>query len=428
MTDLKQMLTEHIGEKRDYYPLNQSQIGIYYYCKNHPESVAYNLPSICELPKQKVALSRLLAAIKIALNNHVAFRCKIVDRSSGPVWVLTDRSFDDFEIPVEKVSEEALTEIKNRYAKPFDLFGDLLFRINIYETEKNYSIISDFHHLIYDGSSCRIWFQDIAAAYYNGTVEAEEVTMLDFCAYDDAYQKSQAEMDAISYYRDVFQGAKPRTSIPADLEENDLPGDGYCVYCFDKRIDFSKVSAVCNGRVGAFFVGAFAYAAAKYTGTGDAVVYTGNHGRMDERLRHSVGMFVRMLPVYVTIDESFSLTDYLSQVQERLYGGIKHGKCAFAALMQEHKLSIDLSILYQGDFFNHVPFGDIDCPWEALPLHGMDDDFVIMVFKEKEHFKLKVEYRKDKYKLQTVHEFLRAYEETVMTFIGETASNEGGAV
>lgn len=418
MIDLKQMLTNCIGEKRECYPLNQSQIGIYFYCKEQPDSVSYNLPSVCEMPKEKVELPRLIQAIRMALNNHVAFRCKLIERDGCPMWTLTDKRFDDFDIPVKTVSEDELTEIKNWYAKPFDLNGDLLFRVNIYETDMHYYIISDFHHLIYDGTSCSIWFRDIEAAYFEGKVTAEEVTMLDFCAYDEAYAKSEAELAAIDYYRTVFGGAKPQSTIPADLQEGDEKGDGYTVYYFDQAIDFSKVESICDGRVGAFFIGAFAYAAASFLGDNHAVVYTGNHGRMDARMRNSAGMFVRMLPVYVTIDEPFVLRDYLALIQERLYGAIKNGKCSFGALMKQHNLSIDLSILYQGDFFNHVPFGDIDCPWEALPLHGMDDDVVVMVFKEQEHFKLKVEYRKDKYKVETIHAFLRAYEETVVKFLG----------
>lgn len=422
MIDLKQMLTNCIGEQRKYYPLNQSQVGIYFYCKEKTQSVAYNLPSVCEMPKEKVDISRLILAIRMALNNHVAFRCKIVEQGGMPTWVLTDRTFDDFEVPVEQVTEEQLAEIKNWYAKPFDVNADLLLRVNIYETETHYYIISDFHHLIYDGTSCSIWFKDIESAYFKGEVAPEEVTMLDFCAYDEAYARSEAEQSALKYYRMILgdggKGSKRRTSIPADLEVGDEPGDGFMIYPFNPSIDFTKVNAACNGRVGAFFIGAFAYAAAAFLGDKQAVVYTGNHGRMDARMSNSGGMFVRMLPVYVTMNEPFVLSDYLAQVQERLYGAIKHGKCSFGTLMKEHDLSIDMSILYQGDFFNHVPFGDIDCPWEALPLHGMDDDVVVMVFKEQEHFKLKVEYRKDKYKVNTVRAFLRAYEEAVMTFIG----------
>lgn len=422
MIDLKQMLTDCIGEKREWYPLNQSQIGIYYYCREHPESVAYNLPSVCEMPKDTIEIHRLITAIRMALNNHVAFRCKLAKRDERPGWILTERTFDDFEIPVEKVTDEQLAKIKNWYAKPFDLNGDLLLRVNIYETETNYYILSDFHHLIYDGTSCSIWFRDMEAAYFKGRVAPEEVTMLDFCAYDEMYAQSEAEQAAVKYHKmtlgDGVEGSKLKTSIPKDLEQSADAGDGYMVYHFDKAIDFTKVCEVCEGRVGAFFIGAFAYAAAKFLGDDHAVVYTGNHGRMDARMSNSAGMFVRMLPVYVTLHEPFVVKDYLAQVQERLYGAIKHGKCSFGTLMKEYGLSIDMTVLYQGDFFNHVPFGDNDCPWEALPLHGMDDDVVVMVFKEKEYFKLKVEYRKDKYKENTVRAFLRAYEAAVMAFIG----------
>lgn len=404
--------------KQEFYPLNQSQIGLYYHCKEHPESLAYNLPSACVIPKDAVDIERLIVAIRKALNNHIAFRCKLVEQDGRPGWKLTDRQFDDYEIPVIELTDAEYLKEKEYYAKPFALDGELLFRVTLYKTETSVCILSDFHHLIYDGTSCSIWFQDIDAAYQGVDLEPEDMTMLEFCARDAEYLTSDAEMAARAYYRDVFAGAKPRTTLPVDIEESDVTGNGFMVYPFGKQINFGDVERVCNGRVGAFFIGAFAYAAAKFLGEDDAVVYTGNHGRNDMRLKHTAGMFVRMLPVYVKLHEGMKFEEYLAQVEDRLYGAIKKGKCSFGALMQEHGLSIDMSVLYQGDFFNHVPFGGMDCPWEALPLHGVDDDVCIMVFKEKEHFYLKVEYRKDKYKVETVQALLRKYEEVVAEFIG----------
>lgn len=417
MDNLNQLLTDCIGKKQDRYLLNQSQIGLYFFCKEHPESLAYNLPSACMFPKGNVDLARLCQAIRKALNNHVALRCKIVEQDGLPYWVDTNKQYDDMEIPVIKISDAALCERKNDYAKPFDVKSDCLFRVEICETETSYCILSDFHHLIYDGSSCRVWFQEINQAYLGQPLEPEQVTMLDYCAFDEMYAKTDNFAVAGQYYKTLFGDTCPRMTIPADLSADDTPGDGNMVYEMNRKITHTRVNTLTEGKVGAFFIGAFAYAVARFVGKKESIVYTGNHGRFDARMKNSVGMFVRMLPIYITENAQASVYDYLDQATDRIYGAIKKGNYGIGRLMQEYGLSIDLSVLYQGDFFSYVQFDGMDCPWEALPLHGVDDDVSIMIFKEGEHFRLKVEYRREKYKVETVRALLHTYEETIAEFL-----------
>lgn len=51
-----------------------------------------------------------------------------------------------------------------------------LFRISVAETEKAVYLLSDFHHLIFDGASVALFFEQLKTLYEGGNIEPESYT------------------------------------------------------------------------------------------------------------------------------------------------------------------------------------------------------------------------------------------------------------
>lgn len=64
-------------------------------------------------------------------------------------------------VPVEKLTEEQLESYKKDFVKPHNLMKSPLFRISVAETEKAVYLLSDFHHLIFDGASVALFLNSL---------------------------------------------------------------------------------------------------------------------------------------------------------------------------------------------------------------------------------------------------------------------------
>ena len=73
---------------------------------------------------------------------------------------------------IELLEAERIDSVKAGLVEPFDLLGGRLFRMKLIRAEKNYLFL-DIHHIVCDGSSLLIFFEDISRAYAGETLEPE---------------------------------------------------------------------------------------------------------------------------------------------------------------------------------------------------------------------------------------------------------------
>ncbi|MDE8735482.1 condensation domain-containing protein, partial [Eubacteriales bacterium DFI.9.88] len=84
------------------------------------------------------------------------------------------------------------------------------------------------------------------------------------------------------------------------------------------------------------FLGAYDYALAKYTGQSEALLATVNNGRHDPRMNHTLGMLVRTLPVYLSIDEEETVAGFIENLQSRFFETMSHDCCSLGELAREY--------------------------------------------------------------------------------------------
>ena len=80
---------------------------------------------------------------------------------------------------VIETTNEQFEELKKELVRPFKLEKGRLFRAQIYVTEDRKYLFTDFHHIIADGNSYDIIFEDINRAYVGEKLEKETYTGFD---------------------------------------------------------------------------------------------------------------------------------------------------------------------------------------------------------------------------------------------------------
>ena len=416
----RDLIAESAAEARNIkeYPLTPSQMGVYLACINNPSSTIYNSPLCYTFDKGAVDIDALKSAVEAAVKNHEGLHF-YVDASSGePVMKSREITVD---IPLISASESELKKLKNDFVKPFDLERDYLFRFEIIETETKTCFLTDYHHIAVDGTSFSIICGEISALYSGGKIEPEEIGQFGLSVYEEKFADTPAYEAAHKYYESIFAGLEANFRLVADMNEDDNIEDKPCQgfrrilpndISVEKVDEFIKENGVTENTL---FLGAVAYAAAKFTGQEESVICTINHGRHDPRMRNTVGMMVRTLPVYIKIDETAKVSDYLLGVRSLQRGVIKNGNYPFVKLAGEYGIDAGILFAYQSDSFNTFTLGENTVEMERIPSHIAQAPIAIMVFKYGGTFEMDFEYRSDLYEYETI----RSFADTVILIISE---------
>ena len=113
---------------------------------------------------------------------------RISQDSSGEITQSIPESQPQYHQNVERITESQWRErLETLIAEPLTLDGGRLFRFDLIETECGKYMLRTTHHAAFDGISCNVIMNDIAAAYdgkeltqetYNALNAAEEEAKL----------------------------------------------------------------------------------------------------------------------------------------------------------------------------------------------------------------------------------------------------------
>ena len=163
-------------EKRDVYPLTGSQKGIFAECMKNPDSTVYNIPFLFEL-EASVNEQKLADAITKMVDAHSYLLTKVYLNDNGEM--VQSPCEDTFVPEIIQHTDSEFETLKEQLVRPFKLEKGRLFRAEIYLTEEKKYLFTDFHHIIADGNSYDIIFEDINRAYKGETLEKEIYTGFD---------------------------------------------------------------------------------------------------------------------------------------------------------------------------------------------------------------------------------------------------------
>ena len=403
------LIAQCISVEQDAYPLTSSQMGVYLACNRNPEGTMYNTPCCYTFDKELgIDIAKLIEAVGRMVKNHDAF-CFVVDAQSGtPVMRKRDVHVD---IPVIPVSDSGLDEAKKHFVKPFDLTQDQLFRFTIFETETQYCFAMDFHHIAFDGTSVSVVCSEISALYSGKEIESEKLGLFGMSLYEEKLVQTEKYQEAKDYFEKIFSGLEVNSRLVNDLQEDDTvedkPSRRFTRFLSDELSvqnvkSFTESHGITENTL---FLGACEYAAAKFTGQNEAVICTANHGRDDGRMKNTVGMLVRTLPLYTNIDETDRISDYLAGVQENQLAAIKHSSYPFVNLATDFQMDTDIMFAYQSDAFNSFEIADVTLEMERISVDSALAPLSIMVFKVHGGFEIEFEYRSDLYEDDTIKSF-----------------------
>ena len=95
------------------------------------------------------------------------------------------------------------------------------------------------------------------------------------------------------------------------------------------------------------FLAATSYCLGRWTGGPSVSLSTISSGRSDSRILNSYGMFVRTLPLVISMDQDQSVLDYIRQAQAALHASISHEAYPYTLIAQEHGFQPNIMYTYE---------------------------------------------------------------------------------
>ena len=401
-------------EKRDIYPLTGSQKGIFAECNKNPESTVYNIPFLFELDGT-LDEHKLADAITQMVKAHAYLLTEVYLNDNGE---MVQKPCDEEFIPeIVKTSNKEFEALKNKLVRPFKLEKGRLFRAAIYITEDKKYLFTDFHHIIADGNSYDIIFEDINRAYIGEKLEKEAYTGFDAALDEEQQMKEGKYKKAEKYYDSIFDGIETESLPLPDLYGQE-PEKGY----LERRLDIAedKILSCCE-KLGVtpniLFTGLFGILMSRYTNSEDSLFSTIYNGRNDSRLENTVCMLVKTLPVYCRFNSNTTIQAYMAELSEQLLSSMANDIFPFSDICAKYGLNSDLVFAYQAELSDDYPIGDTIARGHDLSLDMAKMPMLIQVREYNNEYVLTAEYRSDMYSAAFIDGILEAYEAAMQSVL-----------
>ena len=323
-------------------PLSYAQMGVYYDCMKQPASTIYNIPNIFTLPSEtsEEDCLRILGSIvgaHPALNSHF-------EMSDGEVFQMYGAKEEP--VPVEKIDETELEEYKTGFVRCFDLRTGPLYRFAIVRTEKKLYLLTDFHHLVFDGYSLRLFTKELSDGLGGKEPASERFSYYKYISEQKEFEASLEYEENRRYFASMLVDFEKASMVEPDL--GGVPEKGY-QDSVSVSFDYKKIADYCNSintTPAALFLGAVSYVVSRYTAEDHVYLSTISSGRGDVRTADTVGMFVNTLALGINIGDE-TCEDYVRQCFDVLTGAMEHDRYPFARIAADYDFEPNIMFEYQ---------------------------------------------------------------------------------
>ena len=395
-------------------PLSKVQYGIYVECAGRIREICYNLPYLYALDKS-LDEERLRTAVIDTVEAHPTLFTRIELTDDGEPVQTIDMDNEEWELDVEDVDD--IEQTAAQLVRPFDIYNDRLFRIHLLRDDSHLYLFIDYHHLIVDGTSMSLLLHDINDAYNGKVIGEERMTLADVCAEEEALRLSPAFKEAKEWYAKNFDCGDTFTQLLPDREESELKEASLLRTL---STDMNRVEQFCqqNGIFkSTLFTMAYAYLLAKFNNEQEALFNTVYNGRKTKQLNHTVGMFVKTLPVYAKFTAETSVLDYLKAGQEQMSGCRQHDVYSFSDIMEDLKLQSNSMFAWHGMLFSDDEMGGKPMKARRIGNSTLEASLYLKTFILNGHYQVKAEYHANEYSEEIIAQFLESYEAIVEGFL-----------
>jgi len=349
-------------------PLSLMQQRLWFLEQYEPGRVVHNVPSAHRL-KGALDVKALERAFREMVRRQPVLRTVVWEDDGSAVQVVSPEVevhlvVEDLSaLPREQAEKTAAARMEEELVLPFDLGRGPLFRLRLFRVaEAEHILFFMAHHIIWDGWSFDLLYEEISAlydAYVNGVppvLPELPVTYGDFAAWHREWMQGPELERQLAYWREHLRGGLAPLDLPADRPRPaTMSGAGDTIWIEIGAARIVSLAAVGEKAGATLFMtmlAAFQAFLHRYTGQSDFNVGTPVRGRSSAEVERIMGFFVNALVLRARVDPQKSFLELLRQVKQGTLEAFDHQDVPFERLIQDLKVPRDESRtpLYQAWF------------------------------------------------------------------------------
>jgi len=354
--------------------------------------------------KLDVYNSNLIQKIKniltILIERHELLRSHFVIEDDELYCIINN--YVDFEIECFTWEGEASL---NKFIRPFSLDNPSLFRVALFqESEKDYYIVFDVHHIICDGASMQLILKEFLDLWQGFRLSENKESYYDYMLHLNQNVDDKQILQLKDFWHSYLPRKLPILDIPLDYTRKSVfdPNGGL----IDKDISkesLDKVTEFCyKHKLTPFMFFLFVYylLLRVYTGQTSFVIGTPVKGRYNKQGQNIFGPFINSVPILAEVIESKTLKQAIEMIRVSSLSAFKHQAYPFEELIKDRNYIRDLSrnaifdtmIEYSADYIDKFKIDELTFIPYQLKHRNSKYDLSIFIQRFEEKAIIQFEY------------------------------------
>ncbi|NEO77192.1 non-ribosomal peptide synthetase [Moorena sp. SIO4G3] len=408
------------------FPLSSAQERLWFLDRLQTGNPTYNIPGAFRITGN-LNVSALQFALNEMVRRHEILRTTFSFVNGQPLQNIQPEI--DFPLKIknwqhqpDSQKEAAALEYAQQEARvPFNLATAPLLRVTLLQlTSEKSLLVVILHHIISDGWSLGIFFEELSILYQAYTqgkfsaLPAVTIQYVDFTLWQRQWLTEMVVNNQIQYWQNQLADAPFFLQLPTDHVRQPVQTYSGKIQTFtiSKEVTekLQKLSDNYNTTLFMTLLAVFAILLHRYSGQEDILIGSPIANRNRVELESLLGCFLNTIVLRTSLENNLSFAELLSQVREVTLEAYAHQDIPFEqvieALQPERNLSY--SPLFQVMFvLQNIPIKSLqldDLTWEQLSLETSTSRFDLTLIMEETETGLVAnwEYNTDLFDNQTI--------------------------
>lgn len=413
-------------ENKEYYELSSAQKRMYI-LNEIGKTTNYNMP-IAIMVKGNLNIDKLEQVFMTIIERHESFRTsfQVIDGT------LLQKIEDKLSFKIEyqdKLIKNIDTDISD-FIRPFQLNEAPLLRVKVIRKSENESImLIDMHHIISDGVSLSILFDELIKLYKGEKLEDLKLQYKDFANWENRKIQSGGLIRQKEYWSEVFKDDIPVLDMPLDFKRPEKQTfNGEVLEFKISKKDIEKLKRIGkNINLNFIIFALYAILLNKYTNQDDFIIGSITAGRNHADINQMVGNFINFLPIRSKINTEESFIKTLEAYTQNMISVYQNQEYPFEKMIHDIDINFDrtrnplfdTAIVFhnelESDILNKKIEVQDDLTFENYKIKRQNSaiDFKLDVFIQKDGLNCLLEYNTDIYKRTTMQRFVKHFNKLI---------------
>ena len=404
---------DEVSDVQELYPLTSNQLGIYFDCIKDPKKLSYNLAKKIEF-SEGIDANKLKKSIIKTIDNHPYLKTRII-MEGGEVY---QQRRDDLKIDdlIELSDNDAIEE----FVKPFKLDEGPLFRFRIVNDNM---LLADFHHIIVDGTSLNILFDEIAKIYDGKEYELEELDGFEYSLNEIKTEQSSIYKEAELFFSNKLNEIDEATILTQDLKGNEEEGSVAIDDIFINKEIVDEFCAKFKISQNNLFLAAFSFTLSKFVFNRKLLFATLSNGRFNPNQQKTVAMMVKTIPLMFKLNSQLNVKEFFEHVNKEWLNVLTYSAYPLTKMSNDYDITPEILYAYHGKIIEDIEIGEMNVERQSIDFDDLKFKIAINVVEVNNQYRIFCEYNNQLYSKSYIDLFLKSMETILNRFMVDDIEN-----